>query len=157
MIVLKIGRSAAWQNVLSSFYKGKLSIDVFILIIELAAGAAVVYFIANLKQKSSFVSKDAFALKEAELQTFYGDALYVKVVGFVENLEKVGEHLDRSRKSYDEAFKQLKDGRGSLIGQAESLPKLGVKAKKSLPTSLLNESDGDDNESPSEPPIVGVE
>jgi DNA recombination protein RmuC len=101
--------------------------------------------------KREYQSQNAIAIAER------GAALYDKFVGFVENLEKVGEHLDRSRKSYDEAFKQLKDGRGNLIGQAESLRKLGVKAKKSLPTALLNESDGDDNDDPNESPIFDAQ
>lgn len=87
--------------------------------------------------KREYQSQNAIAIAER------GAALYDKFVGFVENLEKVGDHLDRSRKSYDEAFKQLTNGRGNLIRQAESLRDLGVKAKKSLPTTLLNDADAD--------------
>ena len=87
--------------------------------------------------KREYQSQNALAIAER------GAALYDKFVGFVENLEKVGEHLDRSRKSYDEAFKQLKDGRGNLIGQAEALRKLGLKTKKELPNSLLNDAETD--------------
>ncbi len=64
-----------------------------------------------------------------------GAALYDKFVGFVENLSNVGTNLDRAQKSYNEAFNQLKEGRGNLIGQAEKLRELGVKAKKQLPSS----------------------
>ncbi|GHU91889.1 hypothetical protein FACS1894155_11960 [Bacteroidia bacterium] len=64
-----------------------------------------------------------------------GAALYDKFVGFVENMSSLGVNLDRARKSYDEAFSQLKEGRGNLIGQAEKLIELGVKAKKKLPSS----------------------
>ncbi len=62
-----------------------------------------------------------------------GAALYDKFVGFVENLNNVGVNLDRAQKSYNDAFSQLKEGRGNLIGQAEKLIELGVKAKKKLP------------------------
>ena len=68
-----------------------------------------------------------------------GAALYDKFVGFVENLNNVGTNLERAQKSYNEAFNQLKEGRGNLIGQAEKLKELGVKAKKNLP-SVLNEN-----------------
>ncbi|MDR3061107.1 MAG: DNA recombination protein RmuC [Dysgonamonadaceae bacterium] len=64
-----------------------------------------------------------------------GAALYDKFVGFVENMSSLGMNLERAQKSYDEAFSQLKEGRGNLIGQAEKLIELGVKAKKKLPPS----------------------
>jgi Uncharacterized protein conserved in bacteria len=61
-----------------------------------------------------------------------GAMLYDKFVSFVENLEHVGEHIDRAKKSYTDAYKQLSEGNGNLIGQAEKLRELGVKSKKSL-------------------------
>ena len=61
-----------------------------------------------------------------------GAALYDKFVSFVENLSAVGNNLDKAQKSYMDAFNQLKDGKGNLIGQAEKLKELGVKAKKRL-------------------------
>jgi DNA recombination protein RmuC len=72
-----------------------------------------------------------------------GAALYEKLVGFVENLSAIGSHLDKSQKSYDAAMNQLSEGRGNLIGQAEKLRALGVKTKKTLPSSLLND-EGDE-------------
>jgi DNA recombination protein RmuC len=62
-----------------------------------------------------------------------GAALYDKFVGFVENLNAVGQNLDKAQRSYSEAFNQLKEGKGNLIGQAEKLKELGVKTKKQLP------------------------
>jgi DNA recombination protein RmuC len=61
-----------------------------------------------------------------------GAALYDKFVSFVENLNAVGANLDKAQKSYSDAFSQLKDGKGNLIGQAEKLKELGVKPKKKL-------------------------
>ncbi|MDF1571216.1 MAG: DNA recombination protein RmuC [Bacteroidales bacterium] len=72
-----------------------------------------------------------------------GAALYDKFVGFVDSLQSIGIHIDRTQKSYNAAMGQLKEGRGNLIGQAEKLRDLGVKTKKNLPPSMLNEvSDG---------------
>lgn len=48
-----------------------------------------------------------------------GAALYDKFVGFVDNLNDIGANLEKTQKSYNAAFGQLKDGRGNLIGQAE--------------------------------------
>ena len=62
-----------------------------------------------------------------------GAILYDKFVGFVDNLTAVGTNLDKAQKSYNDAFSQLKEGKGNLIGQAEKLKELGVKPKKRLP------------------------
>jgi Uncharacterized protein conserved in bacteria len=62
-----------------------------------------------------------------------GATLYDKFVGFVDNLSAVGTSLDKAQKSYQDAFNQLKEGKGNLISQAEKLKELGVKAKKKLP------------------------
>ena len=62
-----------------------------------------------------------------------GALLYDKFAGFVETIAKIGTNLDRTRTAYDEAMGQLRSGSGNLIGQAEKLRALGVKAKKRLP------------------------
>ena len=68
-----------------------------------------------------------------------GAALYDKFVNFVDSLTDIEIHLDKARRSYENAYGQLKAGKGNLIGQTEKLRELGVKAKKSLPQSLLND------------------
>lgn len=69
-----------------------------------------------------------------------GAALYDKFVNFVESLTDIETHLNRTKRSYENAYGQLKSGRGNLIGQAEKLRELGVKTKKTLPQSLLDEA-----------------
>ncbi|MGI6319534.1 MAG: DNA recombination protein RmuC [Bacteroidales bacterium] len=69
-----------------------------------------------------------------------GAYLYDKFVGFVENFEKIGDTIERSQKSYQAALGQLKDGPGNLIRQAEMLRELGVKSKKTIPSSLSENS-----------------
>ena len=59
-----------------------------------------------------------------------GGRLYDKFVSLVENLESIGLNLNRTQKSYDDAMKQIKHGRGNLLGQVDKLKKLGVKAEK---------------------------
>ncbi len=69
-------------------------------------------------------------------------ALYDKFVGLYEDLIAVGNSIEKSRNSYDEAMKKLKNGSGNLIGRVETLRKLGAKAKKQLPLDSQNtESD----------------
>lgn len=69
-----------------------------------------------------------------------GAVLYDKFTGFVESLTDIDKHLEKAKLSYDTAFKQLSTGRGNLIGQAEKLRDLGVKSRKKLPASLLEEA-----------------
>ena len=67
--------------------------------------------------------------------------LYDKFVGFVEDLDKIGQRLDQAHGSYVDAVNKLKSGKGNLIRTAENVKKLGVKPNKSLPDKLLDSSD----------------
>lgn len=70
-----------------------------------------------------------------------GGLLYDKFVGFLENLKTVGDNIHKAHQSYESAFNQLKDGRGNIISQAQQLKELGVKAKKSIPSELIDDND----------------
>ena len=70
-------------------------------------------------------------------------ALYDKFVGFVEDLEKLGQRLDQAQTSYHDAFNKLKSGKGNLIRTAEKVRELGVKPSKSFSTPLLDSSGPD--------------
>ncbi|WP_370897481.1 DNA recombination protein RmuC [Chryseobacterium gossypii] len=69
-----------------------------------------------------------------------GAKLYDKFVGFVENLEKVGKNLDQARNVYNDAYKQLSTGNDNLVIQTQKLKSLGIKNKKELPQSLIDNS-----------------
>lgn len=97
---------------------------------------AAVKLLAELWKKDE-QNKNAIAIADR------GAQLYDKFVGFVENLQSIGDSIGRSQKSYDEAMKQLKEGSGNLIGQAEKLRRLGVQGKKSLPGVILNDAEGE--------------
>ncbi|NVO09191.1 MAG: DNA recombination protein RmuC [Bacteroidales bacterium] len=73
-----------------------------------------------------------------------GGLLYDKFVGFIENLQAIGENIHKAHVSYESAFSQLKDGKGNLITQAKQLKELGVKAKKTIPNELIDGTDVDD-------------
>lgn len=75
-----------------------------------------------------------------------GAKLYDKFVGFVANLEDVGDHLTKAQGKYTEAYKQLYTGNDNLITQATKLKALGIKNKKNLPESLVDMSQMLDNE-----------
>ena len=69
--------------------------------------------------------------------------LYDKFVGFVDDLEKLGQRLDQAQGSYHDAFNKLKSGKGNLIRTAEKVRELGVKPSKNLSAPLLESSSED--------------
>jgi DNA recombination protein RmuC len=75
-----------------------------------------------------------------------GTELYEKFVGFVTDMEVLGDSLRKSTQSYDGAMKKLADGRGNLIRQVEMLKKLGLRTTKSIPKKLLDRADVDQEE-----------
>ncbi|GAB0156997.1 hypothetical protein CHRYSEOSP005_22660 [Chryseobacterium sp. Alg-005] len=70
-----------------------------------------------------------------------GAKLYDKFVGFVDNLEKVGKNLDQAKNVYNDAYKQLFTGNDNLVIQTQKLKSLGIKNKKDLPQSLIDNSE----------------
>ena len=66
--------------------------------------------------------------------------LYDKFVGFVDDLEKLGQRLDQAQTSYHDAFNKLKSGKGNLIRAAEKVRELGVKPSKNLSAPLIESS-----------------
>ena len=75
-----------------------------------------------------------------------GTELYEKFVGFVTDMEVLGDSLRKSSQNYDGAMKKLADGRGNLIRQVEMLKKLGLRTTKSIPKKLLDRADVDQEE-----------
>lgn len=66
-----------------------------------------------------------------------GAELYDKLVGFVEDLDKLGERLNQAKDVYDKAYGKFTSGRGNVIRQAEMLRVMGVKPSKQLPNKLV--------------------
>lgn len=75
-------------------------------------------------------------------------ALYDKFEGFVGDLLRIGNKIKDTKTEYESAMSKLTDGRGNLISSVEKLKKMGAKAKKSLPESIIAKaSDADENQS----------
>ncbi|MBS1533814.1 MAG: DNA recombination protein RmuC [Bacteroidetes bacterium] len=73
-------------------------------------------------------------------------ALYDKFEGFVSDLIKVGNKIKDSKTEYDAAMNKLVEGKGNLVTSIERLKKMGAKAKKSLPESLLKRAENEEQE-----------
>ena len=77
-----------------------------------------------------------------------GAALFDRLSGFVEDLERVGDRLQQAQDSFIQARDKLSRNKGNVIRQAQMLRELGVKPNRILPASILNGDDeGDDVES----------
>lgn len=69
-----------------------------------------------------------------------GGELYNKLVGFVEEFEKVGKSMRQAQDSFEDARRKLSTGQGNVIRQAEMLRDLGVRPTKSLPQGVVEEA-----------------
>lgn len=72
-------------------------------------------------------------------------ALYDKFEGFVGDLIKIGKKMDEAKIEYGNAMNKLVDGKGNLITSVEKLKKMGAKAKKALPESVLKRAENEEN------------
>lgn len=70
-----------------------------------------------------------------------GGKLYDKFVSFYQTLEAIEDGFQKTSRAFAEAKGQLKDGKGSLVRQAELLRELGVNASKALPGAAAADSD----------------
>lgn len=62
-----------------------------------------------------------------------GNLLYEKIVGFVEDFNKIDQELQRTYQVYEAAKNKLYLGRGNVIRQTELLKELGMQSNKELP------------------------
>lgn len=68
-------------------------------------------------------------------------ALYDKFVGFLQDMDRVGEQLNRAVRSHEEAAKKLGTGPSNVIKKVEKLKKLGARAGKQIDGRLLDDGE----------------
>ena len=71
-------------------------------------------------------------------------ALYDKFEGLVIDLTGVGKKIDAAKNDYSSAMNKLVEGKGNLISRVEKIKKMGAKANKSLPESIIKRATEDD-------------
>ena len=66
--------------------------------------------------------------------------------------------MDEAKVEYRGAMNKLVDGRGNIVTSIQKLKKMGAKAKKSIPDSLLKRAndDSDDEEDTKEIPNLNL-
>ena len=71
--------------------------------------------------------------------------LHEQFVAFTQELERIGEHMDRGHQAWENACKRLSEGRGNLVRRVEQLRKLGARTNKALGERWL-EDDSDEQD-----------
>ncbi len=74
-------------------------------------------------------------------------ALYDKFEGFMSDLIGIGKKIDATKSDYSAAMNKLFEGRGNIIKSIEKIKKMGAKAKKSLPESILKRAENESDDS----------
>ncbi len=62
-----------------------------------------------------------------------GNKLYEKLVGFVEDMNAIGQKLTGAQNTYELAMNKLATGKGNLIRRAKKMKELGLNPSKELP------------------------
>ena len=68
-------------------------------------------------------------------------SLYDKFQSFSEDLIKVGNNLNTTKNTYEDAMKKLTEGKDNLVRKTERLRELGAKASKKINPKLLDRSE----------------
>ena len=92
--------------------------------------------LATLRTVSSIWKQEQQTRNAIEIATKAG-ALYDKFVGFIADLKRVGDGLDKAKETYNDAFGKLSSGNGNLIGRVENIRKLGARTSKELDRKLV--------------------
>ncbi len=75
--------------------------------------------------------------------------LYDKVKGFVDDMNSIRRHIDKSQEAFDSAMNKLSTGRGNVVSQIEKMKQLGAKGQsQNLADDLVQlalESDDSDD------------
>lgn len=69
--------------------------------------------------------------------------LYDKFVGFLDDMQKMGNAIDSVKKNFEGAMNKLSTGRGNLVTRVDNFRKLGVQTNKKIDAKLLEDEDDD--------------
>jgi len=97
--------------------------------------------LATLKTVASIWKQEQQTRNAIEIASKAG-LLYDKFVGFINDIKKIGDGLDKTKETYNEAYSKLSTGSGNLVGRVEVLRKLGAKTTKQIDQKFL----GTDND-----------
>ncbi len=96
--------------------------------------------LATLRTIDTMWSNDKQQRNALEIAVQAG-GLYDKFEGLMQDLVKVGKKIQETDGEYKSAMNKLFEGKGNLINRVEKLKKLGAKANKSLPSSIVDRAE----------------
>jgi len=96
--------------------------------------------LATLRTVSSIWKHEKQEMNAKEIARQTGD-LYDKFVGFLEDMQELGNRLDTTKKTYDNSMNKLSTGKGNIIGRAQKIKELGAKSSKQIPRNLLGQTE----------------
>jgi DNA recombination protein RmuC len=76
--------------------------------------------------------------RNAELIADRASKLYDKMRGFVEDMENLGNCLDKAQQTYQNSMNKLSKGRGNVIGQIERFREMGIEVKKPINSDIAS-------------------
>lgn len=79
--------------------------------------------------------------KNAEEIADRAGKLFDKFVGFVEDMNTIGQRVEGTKKAWSDAMNKLSSGRGNLVRQADQMRVLGARTNKSLPVDLAERAE----------------
>lgn len=94
--------------------------------------------LATLRTIASIWRQDNQTKNSQEIARL-GGSLYDKLVGFVDDMQKIKKSIDAADKCYNDAMNKLTTGSGNAIKTAARIKKLGAKAGKELPPELIED------------------
>lgn len=62
--------------------------------------------------------------------------LYDKMVSFTEDMQKIGDQIDRAKSFYDQAINKLSQGKGNVVSRMLSLKEMGIKHSKDFSADI---------------------
>ena len=71
-------------------------------------------------------------------------AMYDKLAGVVEEVDRLGKQLSTVQGTYDNVYSRLATGKGNLVRQVETVRSLGASAKKTIAPSMLENASDDE-------------
>lgn len=106
-----------------------------IVIVSPTTLLATLRTIASIWQQEN-QTKNAFEIARL------GGVLYDKMVGFIDDFQKIKRSLEAANKAYNDALGKMSTGKGNMLNTATRIKELGAKAGKTIPQNLLQDAEG---------------
>ena len=77
--------------------------------------------------------------RNAEVIADRAGKIYDKFVGFINDMEEIGNRISKTRQAYDSAMNKMTLGNGNIVKQLQGLKDLGARTSKSISSERLGD------------------